>query len=111
MQHLPIPADLFPIILDMAYDTPVNNYKNVMKELKKIFCHPTCGESCFYKVKFIDGSFIRRPMFWTQCKKLCIICNSKVGKDYHTKCHACAEEGSIEFSYHHNRCHQELMYG
>lgn len=102
--HFSIPPEIIHIIRDMAFDTPMNNYKLVMKELKKNYCHPTCGDSCFYKAEFIEGAFRRRPIFITQCFKRCSICNSKVSRDFHTLCHACAEKGSMEFSYHHNIC-------
>ena len=99
-----IPTDIIYYIRDMAFDTPRNNYRKVMTELEKIHYHPTCSELCSYKPLFMEGSFIRRPIFIPQCYKRCFVCNSKVSRDYHTLCHSCCEIGTMEFSYHHNIC-------
>lgn len=101
-----IPTEIVQYIRDIAFDTPKNNYNKVMKELEKIHFHPTCSEICHYKPIFMDGSFLRRPIFISQChiKRRCSKCNSKVSRDFHTLCHACCEKGTMEFSYHHNIC-------
>ncbi len=99
-----IPSEIMEIIRDTANDTPSNNYNLVINELKKNYCHPICGDSCFYKAEFVEGLFRRRPILINQCYVRCNVCNSKVSKRDHKLCHDCAYSGSEEFSYHHRLC-------
>ena len=72
--NLKVDHYLIQQIRDYAYGTPENNYKNTIKELKKVYCHPICGYNCRYKVTFVDGSFLRRPFIINQVHKKCTRC-------------------------------------
>jgi len=103
---LNIPYELVEYIKEIAYDSPKNNYNKVIKQLKKNYCHPLCGDNCLYKVQFKKGSFIRNKIFISQCYKRCKICDSKVSKIEHDACHDCAylDKNCFEFNYHHKNC-------
>ena len=56
-------------------------YDSVVKELKKLYCHPRCHDDCKYIAEFKDGSFLRRPILISQSYKYCSECEvSKVSK-------------------------------
>ena len=101
-----IPSVLMEYIRDMAFDIPRNNYAIVIKQLKRVYCHPTCGDGCHYKVVFIERSFLRRPVLINQVYNKCIKCQSKVSRMDHEVCHDCAKQyqNQVEFEYHHSRC-------
>ena len=88
-----------------------NKYISVMKELKKLYCHPRCTDSCKYIAKFANGGlFIRNPILIRQFYKYCTICNEhKVSESDHSICHMCARKSHpIEFTYHHEICISNL---
>ena len=101
-----IPSELIVYAREIAFGIPKENYKLVVDELKSIYFHPTCGELCLFKVKLFEGSFIRRPIFISQCYIRCVVCNSKVSVRDHKVCHDCAyiDKNPIEFNYHHKNC-------
>ena len=87
--------------------SPSFNYDLVVKELKKVYCHPRCNDECKYIAEFKDGLFLRRPILISQYSKYCSKCDVfKVSKSDHEVCHACAERyvNPVEFSYHHGIC-------
>ena len=103
--HL-VPSVLMEYIRDIAFDGPRNNYISMIKQLKREYCHPICGDGCHYRVVFTEGSFLRRPLLINQVYNKCIKCNSKVSRLDHEVCHECATQydNPVEFSYHHSRC-------
>ena len=103
---LNIPSEISEYIREFAHGKPKDNYKLVISELKKKYCHPTCNYNCLYKVRFIKGKFIRNKIFISQCYIRCKICNSKVSKNDHSVCHSCSylNTNPIEFCYHHKIC-------
>lgn len=102
-----LPTELTWIIRDMAFDTPSNNYKKFLKELKRVYCHPRCSETCLFVAEFHNGAIIRRPfLIIRQYNKLCVLCDdNKISLSDHSVCHECATvQTPIEFTYHHGRC-------
>ena len=59
---LNIPSEISEYIREFAHGKPKDNYKLVISELKKKYCHPTCNYNCLYKVRFIKGKFIRNKI-------------------------------------------------
>ena len=103
--HL-VPSVLMEYIRDIAFNSPRNNYNSMIKQLKREYCHPICGDSCHYRVVFTEGSFLRRPLLINQVYNRCVMCNSNVSRMDHEVCHNCATQyaNPVEFSYHHSRC-------
>jgi hypothetical protein len=101
-----VPSVLMEYIRDMSCDTPRKNYDKIIKQLKREFCHPICGDSCNYIVEFKDGSFLRRPVLINQVYIKCIKCQFWVSRLDHEVCHDCAKQydNPMEFSYHHSKC-------
>ena len=79
-------------------------YSSVLRELKML-CHPTCGNTCLWKQKYLTEKLTSTPLVrqtHIMCKRCLLRSISIYG---HNVCHQCAQPYDIEeWNYHHSHC-------
>ena len=85
------------------YDKSISKkYRQVMKQLKGIYGHPLCGNSCKFKTKV---SFWHPIHLVRQANASCCLCDNALSEHSHIVCHFHADDKyPSEFEYHHRTC-------
>jgi len=93
-------------------EDPKLNYDNLVRYLKQVF-KGSCSSSCRFRHMFVyHGRVYYTIPIIRQTHALCQNqnCYNPISCYSHAYCVHCAPENSIEYLYHHSRCHPDIQY-
>jgi hypothetical protein len=90
-------------------EDPKLNYDNLVRYLEKVF-KGSCSSSCQFRHMFVyHGKLYYTIPIVRQTDEKCAFCNHSISCYSHLFCVHCAPENSIEYLYHHSRCHPDIQ--
>ena len=101
--------------IKLSNENPKLNYDNLVRYLKNAFMPPItsgmCSDTCRIRHMLVyQGTIQYSIRLLGRTHALCVNCdcNHYISDYSHSYCVHCAPENSIEYLYHHSKCHQDI---
>ena len=96
------------------YENPKRNYDNLVRYLKNSFIESVtsgmCSDSCHIRHMLVyQGTIQYCIRLLGKTSTLCVNCSHYVSDYSHSYCVHCAPKNSIEYLYHHSKCHPDIQ--
>ena len=97
----------------MSIENPKMNYDNLVRYLKSAFMPSVtsgmCSDACRIRPMLVyKGGIVYAIRLLGRTNKLCVNCSHYISDYSHSYCVHCAPENSIEYLYHHSKCHPDI---